>query len=231
MPVDPRHRANRIAQLVETGLPYPGDHPHEAALWQLLSDKTPDTDIVVEATGWANNPEIQHVIDAAMLGRAGDERIVKSLSCSLSALQAYRHLYFDIDVFPHTIAYRWYVNSLDCNDVHRNYYVVAINQSPAVLLREFEIGERTPIEPAKGREIIAESMFRRFMLNRDADITTDTAKAALEWGNCALKAFNDIDKTKQITGDDIGNIRVILERHRASVALSEEDLTPDNISG
>lgn len=119
---DPRRRYHAVAAGFRAS-----ETPYELALEALLHGDTCDTSLesavfdgVTAALTSYENPTVRRLFDAALLGRATDEELHQSFDVAIEEARAYRHLFFDLTVFPNA------------------FHVVAwIGQEPDVAQRDF----------------------------------------------------------------------------------------------
>lgn len=132
--------------------------------------------------------EYRHVLNALLLGKATDGLVRDALDIGEGVMSAYRHLFFDVEVFRHALDVHAYIRGLDCSDVEREHYNVAVQQGPAVLAEKFRIGERKPVDPKEVMRTTLGDLYARFQQHRGLAIDSAKAQAALRLAPELLRA-------------------------------------------
>jgi len=184
--VPPDHRGAFVLASLDAQPPPDLQDSEERAFFCFLKNNQTVSKPVEIAYQLYCDPEIRHVINAAILGKASDEQISEATEVSAECLPTYRRLFFDRSVFPYTPDIIRYVNTIPSPT--KDLYTTAINQGPEYLLNRFRVGTRAPIDPKKTVDSIRSDSTERFLSHRGLDITSPRAKEALRWGELALKA-------------------------------------------
>lgn len=218
----PDHRARALKALHANGQPYPGEDPFDIAYLQALRGEECATPAVADAAEWHADVEFRHVLDALFLSHASDVQISDGLSASLSILSAYRHLFFDTDVFWHDMDRRRYANNLDVDNTQRSLYGVAVDMGPIALLAMLKVGAKPKTDPVELVEIIANDQAANFLRHRGNNLLSELSKEARKWGNDAVSSLCSlIDKRReasQAVSKSPVDIRLLIERTQSSMA-------------
>lgn len=156
---EPRHRYRAVL----TGSRLPAT-PYEAALSHLLdgADLTPDAKYAVDGVEAAlrtyDLEKARDLFDACLLARAPSEEIEAAFHVAPDELDAYAHLFFDIDVFP--------------NDFHVQAYIAEQPDGPrrAVLQEGFVKGFGALRTKYAGAQVLTPEQALQQMFTRDAQL-------------------------------------------------------------
>lgn len=230
--LSPDHRARALDAIHQSGLPYQGDSPLDIAYLQVLRQEECGTPAVAAAVEWYNHPEDRHIFDALFLSHATDMQISET-GASPAAVSAYRHLYFDIDVFWHDMDRRRYPRTLDIPQETLSIYRVATDIGPAALLTMVKVGARPKANALETIEAIAHDQAAQFFQHRGANMLSDLSKEARKWGNDAVSSLCSlIDKRRETSQNDAKvpvDIRLLIERTQSSMA--ELGIDKDDVAG
>jgi hypothetical protein len=227
---EPDHNAQRVLTLVQTRTPYQGDHPDEMSLFQLLTTGQSPIPEVDDAYELFTHPEDRHIVNALLLAKAPVEQISSSLSMSVPLVSAYRHLFFDRDVFRHDLDVKNYINMLAVPEEIRAYYNLACKRGFRSLANSFHIGEQVPVSPKEALQELLADQIDRARAHRGQRLDTEIARTALEWGRAAMSTANILLRTEPQDGKNaLQELKLALLTQDHTTTIEELDVKPGEL--
>lgn len=230
--VQPNHRALRILTEAQAAENTASDDPLERSLFHFVKTGEESSQEVQQACDLYRDEEYRHVMNALILSGAHEERVEGGLGIPTAVYGSYRHLFFDIERFPHALAKTRYVKQLNCDPAFRAFYEVAVERGPNELIERFRIGVRQRLEP---EDVMAEGlsdMWSKFLSHRGFSVTSDNSKEALRWGEAALRAAKivlDINKEARRGEGTVDDLRIALEIRNDTHTLAEIQIRPEDL--
>lgn len=228
--LSPDHVAQRIRSLVETSAPYSGDHPDERGLHQILAGQPSSAPHVDDALELYLHAEDRHVVNALILAKASNAQIADALGMSLHLTSAFRHLFFDRDVFRHDLDVKNYVRALDIPDNYRLYYTTACEKGFRTLANLFHVGERPPVDPKEAlRELLADQLDRA-RAHRGQRLDSELAREALRWSQAAGSTANILLRQDPQDGKNaLEELKLALRVEDQTTSLDQLDIGPGHL--
>lgn len=204
-PPDPRTRYHAVQRQSRSA-----DTPYEHALHHLLHSVplSPEAaDVLRDVTaayGSFSVPGVRHLFEACLLGQATDEELTQHFGVSAGEAAAYRHLFFDMAVFPNTFHVIAYIASVVdpverelLREGHtRGFRTLAFKYAPA----------RASLDPEEAIQRIFESDARLYMQYKDVVPTSKAAKEVRALGKQVVttaQALGKIAPPKKVEEDGL----------------------------
>lgn len=230
-PLAPNHKAQALLALLEANGPDPDD-PLDRSFFHFVKTNAPTTSELLTAIDLWNDLEYRHYVSALLLSNANAEEVASITDISEDSYKTFAYFYFDITVFPHNLAKTRYVKELKCGEAHRQFYVIAIERGASELLEKYRIGRRPPRDPDEILQTTMADMHSRFLTHRGYDITTETAKEALRWGEASVRIARmlseDAKDTKMRNGAQDA-LQIALEIRNETKTLADIDVKQDEL--
>lgn len=197
----PDHRFRAVRAATEAP-----ENPIERALWNVLHDGEADLEVARAHQIYTELQE-REILQAWIVAGADDAVIERVLHVRPGVTRAYRHLFFDIGVFPDELALLPWISHYGERSPETAYGAqllkVAMLERVDGLLSIFERGAMSA-DPKKVLEQVMVDSYRRGRAHRLYGIGSAEAKAALASmataAKIAVKVAENIDEPNLLTG-------------------------------
>lgn len=218
MKISPQHRYYAVKNASE-GQEW--NDPLQAALAQLLTTGDCALSDVVYAYDLFLDETHRAVIDAFLLSKMELPQASRALEIPQSALEAYRHLFMDLNAFRNKLELISYSINYEGSDYGKDLVRAAVSIGPDYLLWSF--GDKgTEIDT---RYIVRRTMmdsFFRSMAHKGNSLTSGVAKESKGWMAAAVKNAELLEKLDPRTAKNaVDELRIALESRDDTVPAEQ----------
>ena len=208
--------------------PNPPEHILEAALWNIAHNVQPFDPHVLWAYEIHAEVAEREVLQAFLITRASDVEINAVLRVPVLVLQAYRHLFFNLDAFRDELHILSWIRAYEEGRRGTEHGAQLLRHARMMGFKGLQwIYNHTEVvvEPGDVQRQVMTDAFFRGQSHRMYAINSDEAKAALALSKTALTVANTLSKKPDTQGV---NALAIKLRHR-EMTTPVEEVRPDDV--
>jgi hypothetical protein len=196
------------------------EHGFEAALWKIRRGEVVEGVVAWAHEIWSSLLQ-REVMQAWLLARGSDEAIHRWLRIPSEVTQAYRYLFFDVDIFRDELDILSWVNEYEQEREGSEHGVqllqIAVMEGVDKLTFLYGRGE-AEMDPDKVQYVAMTEAYHRGRAHRGASVSSKEAQAAHAFMNTAAKIAQGLGKKGS---PDLGGLRLKLKFNDQTEPVAE----------
>ena len=212
---NPDHRYRAISRAEEEP-----EHAYESALWKLRRGETIEGVVSYAQEIYASLLQ-REILQAWILARASDDTIQQWLRIPAEVTRAYRHLFFDVNIFRDELDILSWVHEYEQEHMGSEHGVqllqIAVMEGVDKLAFLYGRGE-ADVDPEKVQRVAMTEAYHRGRAHRGAAVSSKDAAAAHSFMNTAVKIAQGLGKKG---GPDLDGLRLKLAFKDQTQSINE----------
>ena len=166
------------------------------------------------------NESTRVILEAFLVATDEDSEAGTALAMPVDEVSAYRHLFFDTEIFRTDLDIIVYLQNIPDDAPYKGLYKIAFHQGIDALRWHF-CRDKGHVEPASVIRTLMTDTFFRSLEHRGQSITSKAAKEAAKMASTALLCAKTLLQEWSTTENDIESLRMKFEEIRNSRTIQD----------